>query len=187
MIVSCLPDEFDALNRRWIHFYGCDSQLNDASVPRVTIAPTDISSHIEELAQILRQLLLQEGRILSEEQWTVVLDRLGVEPTPLYVNLALRVVKHWTSSMQSDTELQLAGGVRNVLEQIFVQLQRDYGTLLVCNALAFITYSKNGVSDVEMDDLLSLSKELLSTVFQYATPTIPRMPTHVWQRLKGTF
>ena len=57
--------------------------------------------------------------------------------------------------------------------------------VLVQATLGFVTYSVGGVSDVEMEDLLSLHDEVLDFVFQYSTPNIRRLPSHVWLRLKG--
>jgi hypothetical protein len=65
-------------------------------------------------------------------------------------------------------------------------LERDFGDVLVLASLGFITYSVKGISDEEMEDLLSLHDDVLKFVFQYATPNIKRIPSHVWLRLKRT-
>ena len=36
-----------------------------------------------------------------------------------------------------------------------------------------------------MEDVLSLNDDVLNFVFQYATPSTRRLPSHVWLRLKG--
>ena len=58
--------------------------------------------------------------------------------------------------------MYLVGGVRNVIEQIFDALEADFGRALVRAVIFFITFSANGISDLEMLDLLSLDAEVMS-------------------------
>ena len=80
------------------YYFGCETKLKAASVPRLEIA-ADIQSSSREFdtaeakAMHMMQLLLaQQGRCLTPAQWEFVVPRLAVEPTALYVRLALRVV-----------------------------------------------------------------------------------------------
>ena len=41
---------------------------------------------------MLERLLARQGRRLTQEQWAFVTPRMAVEPTALYVRLALRIV-----------------------------------------------------------------------------------------------
>jgi hypothetical protein len=76
--------------------------------------------------------------------------------------------------------------VKGVISQLFDELERDFGPKLVKYAIGFLTYSVAGVSDGEMQDLLSLSDEVLEEVFQYSKPeSVRRLPLHVWLRLRG--
>ena len=63
VIVSCLPDETDAR-----YFYGCDTRLREAGVPRVDILPLGAGGAVE----MIRQLLARGGRGLTHEQWGVL-------------------------------------------------------------------------------------------------------------------
>jgi hypothetical protein len=101
----------------------------------------------------------------------------------LYINLAVGVISKWTS--QVDASAALKGGVKALIEQLFETLERDFGRRLVRMALSFLTFSVKGVNTTEMEDLMSLDKEVMDSVFQYATPTVRRLPSHVWLRLKG--
>ena len=76
---------------RWKHFFGCETKLKDASVPRVEITATGASA-ADEAVHMLERLLARQGRRLTQEQWLFVTPRVAVEPTALYVRLALRVV-----------------------------------------------------------------------------------------------
>ncbi len=50
--------------------------------------------------------------------------------------------------------------------------------------MGYLVFSVKGISDEEMEDLLSLDDKLLDDIFQYHKSEIRRVPTHVWQRLK---
>ncbi|CAM9205023.1 unnamed protein product, partial [Ectocarpus fasciculatus] len=179
VVVSCLPDEVDQTTGVWVYLYLCDTRLQEAMVPR-----------IDEAVKLLADILQTKGRTLTSDQWELVKKKLSVEPTVLYINLAVDVLVNWNSTLvppgdvSSDDQL-LAGGVRNLIRLRFCALERDYGEKLVRACLGFITYSVQGVSDVEMEDLVSLHDSVLDAVFQYATPSIRRLPSHVWLRLKG--
>ena len=89
-----------------------------------------------------------------------------------------------TATWRSSTEnLELAGGVRNLLNQIFSGVERGYGDVLTKSAFGFVTETKGGVSDSEMCDLLTLHPGGMEAVNQYnSSPTIP---PHVWLRVRG--
>ena len=61
----------------------------------------------------------------------------------------------------------------------------NFGVTLVRTALALLSFSVRGLSDVEMTDLLSLHDAALDEVFQYAKPEVRRLPSHVWLRLRA--
>ena len=81
------------------------------------------------------------------------------------------------------TDLVLAAGVRNLINQIYEELERSYGAELVRAALGFITFAVQGISDDEMCDLLTLHPGVMSAVNQYNSS--PTLPPHVWLRLRG--
>ena len=181
IIVSSLPDDEN-------YTYYCDLKLRNSNVPRVVVEMTDVSnmSALDESMSIIDELLSRKNRTLTEEQRLVVRDRVSMEreKTALYINLAVQVISRWTS--QVDASQNLEGGVRNLITQVFKKLEHDYGDKLVKFALAFMTFSKKGISDVEMEELLSLDDEILDFVFQYhENPAIRRVPSHVWLRLKN--
>eukprot|EP01038_Epipyxis_sp_PR26KG_P004093 gene4093-5841_t len=135
-----------------------------------------------EAENLLITLLRKKNRKLNKEQFDYVKKQIAVEPTALYVDLAVRVVSLWTSST---TELKLAGGVKQLINQLFDDIERNYGSVLTRSAFAFITLSVQGVNDEEIEDLLSLDDEVLNNVFQYSSAGVRRLPTHVWVRLRG--
>ena len=106
-----------------------------------------------------------------------------MEPTALYVALSMRKVASWTSSDKPEDNL-LPGGVTKLISQIYDDIEREYGSVLTRTALGLITFAKDGVSDMEMEDMLSMDEGVLNFVFQYSSPNIRRLPSHVWLRIR---
>jgi len=157
---------------------------------------TQVDSELQEAYQMLSHLLQQAGRGLTSEQWMHVLNQIRAEPTALYVKLCMQVVLGWkaTDVVVPDDEHHevsksgycvLNTTVVGLINQLFGDLERVFGVVLVEMALALITFSKNGVNDVELEDTISLQDSVLDSVFQYHAPPIRRLPSHVWSRLRS--
>ena len=107
-----------------------------------------------------------------------------MEPTYLYLNLAVRVVAKWTSELQEVHQLTLPSGVRQIVKHILKGLESSFGRAFVRNALGLITFAAHGLSDVEIEDLLSLQDAVLLEVYHNSIPSIKRFPSHIWWELK---
>ena len=188
LIVSCLPDEFDEIQNKWIYCYFCDTRLLEANVPRIMIpsfAPDkeDGSMNENAVSRLLNDLLALKNRKITTNQMNIAVKSILHEPTILYFNLALKVICEWNSNLVTPA---LAPGVIELVNQIFDKIEKKYGKFLVSAAFSFITFSRAGINDIEMQDLLSLDDYVLHEVFQYAEKTkIKRVPIHVWLRLKS--
>lgn len=181
IVVSCLPDETDALTGKR-YFYGCDTRLREGNVPRLDILPLEEG----DAMVMVRQLLARQGRGLTSEQWAIVSARtIGNAATALYCQLSARVVVTWRSSTNLN-DCVLPPTVPLLIDFILEGLETEFGKKWARVALALITYSRAGVSDGEMQDLLSINDEhVLNHVFQYSKPEgVRRLPLHVWLRLK---
>ncbi|RYH15655.1 NACHT domain-containing protein [archaeon] len=196
VVVSCVPDELIAnavTGKRCV--YMCETRLKQAQVPRVDVRSSntadDDQEGLEDALDMLQHLLQQKGRTLSSDQWQVIRGKVSSEvpaPTALYVNMLFWIVSQWTSQVSANSHLPSAGefngGVQSLVGQIFTMLERDYGNKLVRIVFGILTLAVQGVSDAELEDLLSLDDDVLDFVFLYSTPNIRRLPTHVWIRLK---
>lgn len=181
IIVSALPDEKDA-DGKWVYCYGCDTRLKERNVQRVVV-PLFKGDKLEEARCIMKDLLLKDGRVLSDKQWTNVMDQVAVEPTALYLRLAVKVISHWRGYYEQD-QMVLKPSVKQLINFIFDQLERNFGVTMVRASLAYISFSQGGLTDQHIQDLLSLDDEVINDVFQYSKPAILRVPLHVWLRVK---
>ena len=105
-------------------------------------------------------------------------------PLPLYLKLAFDEALRW-KSYTPDSDIHLEQNVREIIDDFFERLERRHGKLLVSHALAYITASKNGLTEPELEDLLSLDDEVLNDVYQYWTPPVRRLPPLLWIRIRS--
>lgn len=61
----------------------------------------------------------------------------------------------------------------------------QHGRILVFHALAYITASKSGLSESELEDLISLDDKVLDDVYQYHLPPVRRIPPLLWTRIRN--
>ena len=127
---------------------------------------------------MMQHLLAKQGRDLTAEQWGCVTASLD-QATALYCRLAMRVVSKWTSTT-GPAQCMLPPLVPTLVASILDGLEYEFCRPWTRMAPALITYSRAGVSDAEMQDLLSLNDErVLNHVFQYSKPDdVRRFPLH---------
>jgi WD40 repeat protein len=82
----------------------------------------------------------------------------------------------------SESDLFLRPTVKRIVHQIFEDLESHYGKHFVSFAFSLISFSVEGINDLEMQDLLSLDEQTIKEVFQYSQ--VSKFPMHVWLRLK---
>lgn len=68
---------------------------------------------------------------------------------------------------------------------LFERVEKQHGRLLVFHALAYITASKSGLSESELEDLISLDDKVLDDVYQYHLPPVRRIPPLLWTRIRN--
>jgi WD40 repeat protein/GTPase SAR1 family protein len=173
IIVSTLPDEYEENGKPGRYFYQCERTLKSGSVP---ILDVGIMNQIEV---IINSLLTSRRRKLTNDQWIVTLQAVRHEPTILYINLAMEVISQWRSF---EKEVILIPTVKGLIHQIFGDLELSYGKEFTSIAFAVITFSREGVNDPELKDLLSLHEEVMMEVCQYSK--LHCFPMHAWLRLK---
>ena len=139
---------------------------------------------MNEAADILECWLRSSNRALIPSQKEVVLNAFRECPLPLYLKLSFDQAIRWKSYTPED-EATLASGVKNVINDFLEQVERRHGKILVSHALAYITASKNGLTEPELEDILSLDDEVLDDVYQYWTPPFRRLPPLLWIRIRS--
>lgn len=202
IIVSTVPDERDPDNSNaWIRCYKCQQRLLENQVPIINVQAIH---HAKEKAEIVTKVLEQQyKRRLNDSQMRALLGSDSVASSALYLKLACRLASEWKStdlppsSSSSDPNSDPSSdsireysdsncnNVDKLVLQLFQSLQNEFGTCLTRRAFALITFSVDGITDTEMQDILSTFDDVMTEVFQYSTLETRRLPYHVWIRLRG--
>jgi WD40 repeat protein len=173
VVVSTLPDEYEENRKPGKYFYQCERTLKNDSVPMLDV------EIVGEVEVIIKSLLTSRQKKLTNDQWIVTLQAVSHEPTILYMNLAMEVISQWRSF---EKEVILRPTVKELIHQIFDDLEVSYGKEFTSIAFAMITFSREGINDPELQDMLSLHEGVMTEVCQYSK--LHCFPIHAWLRLK---
>ena len=132
---------------------------------------------------ILQKMMKVRGRKVTEPQLKVVMDAFLNTPLPLYLSLASEIACKWRSYDNIDAN-DISTTLKGMITLLFERLEKKFGVIFVSHALAFITASKHGLSQNELEDVLSCDDEVLDNLFQYWTPPMRRIPPLLWLRVR---
>ena len=139
---------------------------------------------LEEGGPILDRMLAVQDRTVTPEQRKMLLSTFEKCPLPLYLRLAADIAVKWRS-FESVPDDGIPSDVVGLIMKLFERLETRYGCKLVHHALAYITAAKNGLSNTELEDILSCDDEVLEDIFEYWIPPFRRMPPFLWVRIRN--
>lgn len=105
-------------------------------------------------------------------------------PLPLYLKLAFDEALRWKSYTPA-SDMYLEPTVREIIDDMFSRLERRHGKVPVSHAMAYVTASMYGLTEPELEDILSLDDDVLNDVYQYWTPPVRRLPPLLWIRIRS--
>ena len=121
---------------------------------------------VSEADLILNSWLKSTKRALQQPQKEVILNAFRNCQLPLYLKLAFDEACRWKSYTPiSETRVELT--VKEIISALFNRLERLHGKILVSHSLGYITASKSGLTEPELEDLLSLDDTVLNDVYQF--------------------
>jgi len=115
------------------------------------------------------------GRKLTQNQLDSLSQRFFVEgSSPMFVHLLACFVRLWTSKEVVDEWLldQIPTSVDAALECLLAGLEQCYGAQLVARTLGLMTLAQLGLTDAELDDVLSLDNAVLDALPSSAKPAV---------------
>ena len=123
-------------------------------------------------------------RRFKDKQKKYLLEKFKVCGLPLYLKLAFEETRLWKSY---DALPELSEDIPGILRDLFKRLSQEsnHGQMLVSHSLGYLAAAKNGLSEDELLDVLSMDKEMLAD-FQRRSPKSPksdRLPVVIWSRL----
>jgi hypothetical protein len=155
----------------------------------------------DEGAELLKVWLDDARRTLQPAQRDEVLTKFSACGLPLYLKLAFEEARRWKYYISSPatvgpgdariapapTEFRLAGDIPGIIRQLSERLSSDanHGAMILSRGLGYLAAAKNGLTEDELLDVLSLDKEVMTDFKKRAkhTPPEERLPVIVWSRL----
>lgn len=135
--------------------------------------------------KILRAWLAERNKTLTEPQWRCLHILLSQSVLlPLYLRVLCDIILTWKSFYQPDNEFRQCFTIDKCIEYLFNKHEKTHGQVLFRKALFYMTVLKNGISETELEDILTLDDDVLYAVFEFHVPPIQRIPTVLWARLK---
>uniref|UniRef100_A0A8C2ITE3 NACHT and WD repeat domain containing 2 n=1 Tax=Cyprinus carpio TaxID=7962 RepID=A0A8C2ITE3_CYPCA len=114
-------------------------------------------------SQTLKQQLLSVKRKVTSGQQIYVNEAMAKCTLPMFVNLIYREVVHWRSHKDVDDK-SLSSTVHESIEQLFYSTENKLGSHFVFRALGYITMARAGLTELELEDILSLDNSVLGDI-----------------------
>ncbi|XP_033748500.1 NACHT domain- and WD repeat-containing protein 1-like [Pecten maximus] len=133
---------------------------------------------------IIQQWLKSRNRTLTSPQLEILNKSVYHCPLPLFLKLSFENAQGWHSYWdKSETVLQKT--IRSSIDNLFTKLETKHGEIFVSRTLGYLTASKNGLSESELEDVLSCDEDVLNDVYQFWVPPVRRLPPLLLVRLKA--
>ncbi|XP_014210635.1 NACHT and WD repeat domain-containing protein 2 [Copidosoma floridanum] len=177
MILSCAAEESNPVISRDYHLLRRMIDTDDSFI--------EVTALGEDLAMdVIRMWMKTAHRDLNNYQWRLVANAISKCSLPIFVKLVFAEICRWRSyTKPADTHL--ANTVMDSIMMLFERIEKQHGKILVFHALAYITAAKSGLSESELEDLISLDDKVLDDVYQYHLPPVRRIPPLLWTRIRN--
>jgi WD40 repeat protein len=193
ILCSTLPDE---LNPEVGRPFRCLSILESRIPDRQRFAEV---AALKDSASLVKHLMKLKHRQVNDKQLAALVQAMaqaqGTAQTPLMATLMADKARHWRSS----TPASLPRSVREIILEFFGELVSQFevleqtkqaGARLVKHALSYITLVKKGISDTELQEILSLDDDVLAdSHLWWFTPDrkMPSAPLQLLLRSLGPY
>ena len=120
---------------------------------------------------IINKFLLKHHKKVTERQEKLLMDTFNKCPGPLFLKLILDEAVKWRSyTLYHKLELQQT--VQGAINKLFDNLEIKFGRTITSHALGYITIARGGISENELEDVLSCDDEALDDVYRYHNPPV---------------
>ncbi|XP_052800087.1 uncharacterized protein LOC128231374 isoform X2 [Mya arenaria] len=138
----------------------------------------------DDFEKIIDKWLKLKKRNLTPDQKNLLLHMCKKCPSPLFLKLSFDKACMWTSFATKGTTA-LEPSIRKSIDTLFERLEVMHGKIFVSHALGYLTISRSGLTETELEDILSCDDEVLNDVYMYWTPPIRRLPPMLVIRLRA--
>lgn len=141
----------------------------------------------------------------------IVLKAFEKCPLPLYLKMSLDEACRW-NSFSPESETVLENTIRKSIDALFQRLEKSHGYLMMSRSMGYLTTgqqialfqlvlltcwfdmfnkrivfkytARNGLSESELEDILSCDDDVLNDVYQFWKPPLRRLPPLLMARLR---
>lgn len=133
---------------------------------------------------VIQAWLKSANKSVTKDQWAKVNEAITKCNLPLFVKLTFDEICRWRSYTKPNMTT-LAFTINDSIMLLLERIELQHGKTLVAHAFSYITSSKSGVSEPELEDLISLDDEVLNDIYQYHLPPVRRIPPLLWTRIRN--
>ncbi|CAF2516523.1 unnamed protein product [Rotaria sp. Silwood2] len=126
-------------------------------------------------------------RSLSTEQRLFINNLMNKKNNilPLFMKLMFDIISYWHSYDPIDEKLNQLKDVDDCIRYLFKRLETIHNSVLFSRALCYMTACRSGISQNELEDVLSLDDDVLKNVFEHYIPPVRRLPGILWTRIRN--
>ena len=143
----------------------------------------------EEALKILVTYMKASNRQLTEIQQNLInemIERLN-DICPLQIKLIFNIVSKWKSSYEIPKEFLECKNSIDMIKYLFRIIEKSTfdNEILFKRCLFYFTlFEYRGISENELEDILSIDDEVLTSIFVHHHPPVRRFPMSLWYRIK---
>ncbi|XP_061198397.1 NACHT domain- and WD repeat-containing protein 1-like [Saccostrea echinata] len=120
---------------------------------------------------IINKFLSKHKKKITERQEKVLINSFSKCPGPLFLKLILDEALKWRSYTLPHL-VELEQTVQGAINKLFDNLEIKFGKIITSHALGYITIARDGISENELEDVLSCDDEALDDVYRYHNPPV---------------
>jgi len=134
--------------------------------------------------EVINRWLEKANRRLTSEQTEIVKKSLEVCSLPLYARILFNQICQWRSYDTASVD-RLPRTVQTAIGRLYEQMEQKFGRAMVRHSLSYLTAARHGLSEVELEHILSLDDVLLNDVYSHWKPPVRRVPPLLWTRIRA--
>ena len=138
-----------------------------------------------ECENTLKALINGNKQTVNYNQWKRIQLAFNSCSTPLFSRLIYAEICRW-KSFDHITQNVLEHSTDALINKMFESIEKKYNATIVKKILGYLTAAKTGLSELEIEDILSLDDKLLNIIFvsNNEYPHIRRIPHIYWSNLR---
>uniref|UniRef100_A0A6J0UD75 Uncharacterized protein isoform X1 n=4 Tax=Pogona vitticeps TaxID=103695 RepID=A0A6J0UD75_9SAUR len=139
-----------------------------------------------EINEMISSWLEKDHRSLTKGQHDHLMEACATCPLPLYTCCAYKESCSWTS-FSPQTEMFLPQTLHDMYSWTLGRMEKLHGEQVLKRMAAYVTLSRNGITQKELLDLMSMDDLVLQEVAKFQTASIPAFPLVLWLKLLDDF